>query len=66
MSLNRKVKSVLGLHGTSDIDTRTNDFLENVGHITYNGDDTSRLSERQITWIEDLYKKHFVGSDRDD
>jgi len=60
-SLNTMVRQCAGLVDTKDVDHRTNDFLKRVVAQTNGGDNTTSLTERQISWLEDIYERHFAG-----
>ena len=60
-SLNLMVKRVAALQGTSDVSDWESDFIASVVEKTRGGDDTSSLTERQITVVERLFNKHFAA-----
>lgn len=60
-SLGTMVKMIAGLAGANDVDSRTNEFIESIIEQTDDGRDTTRLSEKQVAWIEDIHRKHFAG-----
>ena len=60
-TLNTMVKQCTGLLGTGDLKPHEESFIGNVRDITKGGDDTRPLTEKQITWLEDLYDRHFVN-----
>ena len=60
-SLNLMVKRLAGLQGTRDVSEWEDQFISSVLEATRNGDDTRALTERQITVVERLFRKHFAG-----
>lgn len=60
-SLNTMVKRVAGLQGTRDLNDWEEKFVANVVAQTRGGDDTTSLTERQITSLERIFEKHFSG-----
>lgn len=59
ISIGTMIRTIAGLAGTNDVDTRTSEFIESVVDRTDNGRNTTRLSEKQVAWIEDIHRKHF-------
>ena len=59
-TLNTMVKRVSGLIDTRDVSDWENDFLQSIVEKTRDGDDTSSLTDKQITSLEQIYKKHFA------
>jgi hypothetical protein len=55
------IKRCAGLIDTKDVNEWTNDFLRNIDERTRNGDDTTGLSEKQISNIERIFAQHFGG-----
>lgn len=60
-TLNTMVKRVAGLQDTTDLTPWENDFLRSIVKQTRDGEDTSTLSERQVTTLEALFDKHFAA-----
>jgi hypothetical protein len=60
-SLNTMVKRVSGLQGTRDLNDWEEKFVANVVAQTRGGDDTTSLTEKQITSLERIFEKHFSG-----
>ena len=58
-SLGAMIKQLEPLVGTTDLNAWEQRFVENVILRSNNGALTPRLSEKQITRIEELYAKHF-------
>lgn len=58
-SIGSMVKQIAGLSGTKDVDERTSRFIEDMVERTGNGARTSHLTEKQVEWIEDIFKRHF-------
>jgi hypothetical protein len=54
-----QIKTIAGLAGTKDVDQRTSEFISNMVERTGNGKVTSHLTEAQVSWIEDIHRKHF-------
>lgn len=48
-----------GLLGTKDLSDREAEFVENMVRIKDSGQVT-RLTERQVEWLNDLHRKHFA------
>ena len=55
------VKRVAGLQGTKDVSDWEDQFIASIVQKTREGEDTSGLSERQITALERLFEKHFAA-----
>lgn len=62
-SIGAKIKAIAGLAHTQDVNERTSEFIANMDERTNNGRQTSSLTEAQISWIEDLYRKHIGGAE---
>lgn len=60
-TLNTMVKAVAGLAGTTDVTDWESDFIESIDERTDGGKNTTSLTEKQITVLERIYNKHFVG-----
>ena len=60
-SLNVMVKRVAGLQGTVDLTPWEDNFVRNVVAQTNGGDNTTSLTEKQITSLEVIFEKHFSG-----
>jgi hypothetical protein len=58
-SLNAMVKQCSGMLGTKDLSDWEEDFVASVCNQTRNGDNTTSLTEKQITVLERIFKKHF-------
>jgi hypothetical protein len=59
-TLNTMVKRVSGLQGTHDVSDWEDEFIASIVEKTRGGDDTSRLSEKQIEVLERIFRKHFA------
>lgn len=60
-SLNTMVKRVAGLADTKDVSAWENAFIKSVVEQTQQGDNTSRLTEKQIDVLTRIHDKHFEG-----
>ena len=60
-SLNTMVKRVSGLQGTQDLNDWEAKFVANIVRQTNGGDNTTSLTEAQITALERIFEKHFSG-----
>lgn len=60
-SLNVMVKKCAGLIGTKDVTDWEDDFLTSIAKQTKEGDDTTKLSEKQIDVIQRIHDKNFEG-----
>jgi trehalose-6-phosphate synthase len=60
-SINTMVKQCMGLIDTRDVTDWENNFLKSIKQRTDEGNNTSSLTENQITVLERLYNKHFAG-----
>jgi len=58
-SLNAMVKQLEALLDTRDVSAWENTFLHSISVRADAGRDTSRLTDRQIARLEELYRKHF-------
>lgn len=58
-SLNVMVKRVAGLQGTKDLNDWEEKFVANIVRDTKGGDNTTSLTEPQITALERIFNKHF-------
>lgn len=60
-SLNVMVQRVAGLLDTKDLSDWEAGFVQSIADQTKDGTNTTSLSEKQITVLERLFKKHFAG-----
>ncbi len=60
-SLNTMVKKCAGLVGTKDVTPWEDQFLQSVLEKTGDGNNTTRLTEKQISVLERIYGKNFAG-----
>ena len=60
-SIGTMVKRIEGLVGTSDVTEWENNFIESVVEKTDCGNNTSRLTEKQLEVIQRIHNKHFAG-----
>lgn len=58
-SLNTMVRRVAGLADTKDVTDWENRFIKSVVAQTFNGDNTTSLTEGQIDSLERLHDRHF-------
>lgn len=58
-SIGAMIKQIAGLADTQDVNDRTSEFINDMVECTGNGARTSQLTEAQVTWIEDIFKRHF-------
>jgi hypothetical protein len=59
VSLGTKVKQIAGLK-MGDVTTWEINFIDDVQRLTWNGANTTRLTEKQIEVIERIWSKHFA------
>jgi hypothetical protein len=55
-SLTQQIERLEAMVGTKDLSDWETDFVINIAQYK---DDTSRLSEKQLTVLDRLYRKHF-------
>lgn len=60
-SLNTMVRRVAGLADTKDVSAWESSFIKSVVEQTQHGDNTSRLTEKQIDVLTRIHDKHFEG-----
>ena len=60
-SLNTMVKKCAGLVDTTDVSDWENQFLKSVVEKTGEGNNTTSLTEKQISVLERIYGKNFAG-----
>lgn len=60
-SLNTMVKKCAGLVDTTDVSDWENQFLKSVIEKTGEGNNTTSLTEKQISVLERIYGKNFAG-----
>lgn len=58
-SIGSMIKQIAGLADTTDVSGSTSRFITDMVERTGNGARTSHLTEKQVEWIEDIYKRHF-------
>jgi hypothetical protein len=58
-SLNTMVKRISGLAGTNDVSDWEDDFILSIVEQTDEGNNTTSLTEKQITVIERIFHKNF-------
>lgn len=61
VSVRTQLLQLAGLVDTTDVSNWENGFLKNVLEATEQGARTSRLTEKQLERIEELWRKHFAG-----
>lgn len=54
------VKRLEGCLGTNDLTEWEESFVRSILEKTRHGDDTRPLTERQVTCLEKIFKKHFA------
>lgn len=59
-SLGQKLKQLAGLVGTSDVSEWEAGFLKSVLDRSIQGEDTTRLTEKQVAVVERIHAKHFA------
>lgn len=60
-ALTTMVKRLAGCVGTHDLSDWEDDFVRSILEQSRDGDDTTRLSEPQITIIERIFRRHFAA-----
>lgn len=60
ISINSMIKQLSGLLGTEDINEFEQSFIGNITDKTQDGKLAATLSERQVTVLEKIWKKHFA------
>lgn len=58
-SINTMVKRISGLAGTNDVSDWEDDFILSIVEQTDESDNTTSLTEKQITVIERIFRKNF-------
>lgn len=59
-SLGQKIKQLDGLIGTKDVTDWESEFLQSVVDRSNCGNDTTRLTHKQVEVAERIYAKHFA------
>lgn len=62
-SIGAMIMQLSALTGSSDLNQWEHDFVVSVTTVTYDGVDTSRITEKQIAVVERIYRKHFGDSE---
>lgn len=60
-SIGAMIKHLDGLVGTEDLTDWENLFVQDVCEKTNGGELTGTLSDKQVTAVERIFKKHFAG-----
>jgi hypothetical protein len=60
-SINAQIKQLSGLLGTDDVTEWEEEFIHSINQKTNNGQNTTALTEKQLTIIERIYKKNYEG-----
>ena len=60
-TLNTMVKRVAGLQDTRDVSEWESEFIASVIEKTRGGDDTSKLTEKQVDVLQRIFRKHFAA-----
>ena len=58
-TINSMIKQCSGMLGTKDLSDFEEDFMASICNQTRNGDNTTSLTEKQITVLERIFNKHF-------
>lgn len=61
ISIGTMIKRIAGLQGTKDVSDWENKFISSIDGMTNGGDETTRLTEKQVEIIERIHNKHFAG-----
>jgi hypothetical protein len=59
VSIGTQIKQLSGLLATSDLTPWEQEFVQSVAERSRTGEDTTRLSEKQVGVVERIYRKHF-------
>lgn len=62
-SLGAMIQQLDGLLNTRDLNAWENQFVTSLVLRTQQGRDTSRLTERQVDRMTELYRKHFADAE---
>ncbi len=60
-SIGTMLKQCAGLVGTEDLNAWENLFVSDMLDKSNNGAVTATLTERQVTAVHNIWKKHFAG-----
>lgn len=60
VTTNTKIKQILGLMDTPDVNDFEQGFLESMERMTDSGKNCEHLSDRQRDVIDNIWKKHFA------
>jgi hypothetical protein len=60
VSTNAMIRSLDGMLGTNNLSDWENGFVSSISESTLAGADTSRLTEKQLERLTELYRKHFA------
>lgn len=60
ISIGTKIKQLGAMVDTVDLDRKSNKFVGDMVEKTDDGKETRHLSENQIKWIDDLWKRFFA------
>lgn len=53
------VQRIHALANTKDVNDATNKFIHDMWRSTDGGKRTSHLTEKQLSWIEDIFNRHY-------
>jgi hypothetical protein len=59
LSTTTMIKRLEGLLGTKDLSDREAEFVEGL-ISTMDAGQVTQLSEKQVSWLSDLHRKHFA------
>ena len=59
VSIGTQIKQLSGLIGTGDLTPWEQEFMQSLVERSRTGEDTTRLSEKQVGVVERIYSKHF-------
>jgi hypothetical protein len=60
VSTNAMIRSLDGMLGTRDLSEWESGFVSSISDSTLAGKDTSRLTEKQLERLGELYRRHFA------
>lgn len=61
VSIGTMIKQLSAIYNTDDLSDWENDFVGSVTEKTVDGSITGTLSDKQVTTIERIWKRHFAG-----
>lgn len=60
VSIGTKIKQIVALTGTKDVNDWEDRFLQSVGQKTGDGEHTTALTDKQVDVIERIWERHFA------